>query len=95
MNKLRKGVVIPPMDLTVESFHRVTNLHGRAWLAVLEWCEAVLGTKFLDKHDRLFTGRVFFSPTLMRLASQRVNWIYAYGRRSWARERERERKRKS
>ena len=56
---------------------KAISLHGAAYLALDAWVKEVLGQDYIDQHDELFGGGVFYPPELVRLAQGRMNeeWV--------------------
>ncbi len=71
-----------PMDGSTESFGKAVRLHGKAWLAVMAWCEFVLGSAWTEKHDDEWRAREFFPTRVTSAARRRMNEMYRKGSKS-------------
>ena len=76
---MNRPKIIPAMDESLASFSRATHLHSVAWIAVMAWCEHVLGTEWANKNDKAWRAREFFPARVLKAAQRRMNLMYHRG----------------
>ncbi len=73
---MKRSKIIPAMDESLASFSKATHLHGAAWLALMAWCEHVLGTEWVNKNDKDWRAHEFFPVRVLKTAQCRMNLMY-------------------
>lgn len=58
------------------NFRKAVQLHGRAWLAINDWCAFTLGEAWMESHDAQFNKRHFYPPGVIVAARNKMNAEY-------------------